>query len=427
MVKLFPIGLMMLMTANKQVILGLALPQRIIAVLGEAGVEVRFCGGVVRDMLLGVAHLDGAPVDVDMASPLPPAEAMACLEADGLRVIPSGIGHGTITALDPAAPDIKVELTTLRKDMATDGRHAEVCYVDDWQIDASRRDFTFNSLYMTASGDVIDFFDGCADLESGRVRFIGDAGARIAEDYLRVLRYFRFYARFGGDAPDAETAEALRAGAGHLDGLSGERVGGELRKILASGDARTLVLMRELGVLDAIYAGDWDVDAYGVWAGVDDARAPMLALAVMLRALLAGEAAAVAKLGVRLKLSRHECRDLQHFATPLEAEEMAGLGGDDWRVYVWRRCRRWRWTAEQVAGAWLISQLGAPINTARLQAIRAYVLARLPINGDDVQALGVRGAAVGAMLEQVEDYWLARGFSASRAELLAQLKELVDG
>ena len=420
MVKLSPIGLMM--TANKQVILGLALPQRIIRVLGDAGVEVRFCGGVVRDMLLDSTIM---PVDIDMASPLPPAEALACLEADGLRVIPSGIGHGTITVLDPAAPDIKVELTTLRKDMATDGRHAEVCYVDDWQIDASRRDFTFNSLYMTASGAVIDFFGGCADLESRRVRFIGDAGARIAEDYLRVLRYFRFYARFGGDAPDAETAEALRAGAGHLDGLSGERVGGELRKILASGDARTLGLMRELGVLDAIYAGDWDVDAYGIWAGVDDARAPMLALAVMLRALLAGEA--VEELGKRLKLSRHEWRDLQHFATPLEAEEVAGLGGDDWRVYVWRRCRRWRWTTAQVAGAWLISRLGAPIDSARLQAIRAYMLPRLPINGDDVQALGVRGAAVGAMLERVEDYWLERGFSASRAELLAQLKELVDG
>ena len=422
MVKLSPIGLMVLMTANKQVILGLALPRRIIRVLGDAGVEVRFCGGVVRDMLLDSTIM---PVDVDMASPLPPAEALACLEAAGLRVIPSGIEHGTITVLDPAAPDIKVELTTLRKDMATDGRHAEVCYVDDWQIDASRRDFTFNSLYMTASGDVIDFFDGCADLESRRVRFIGDAGARIAEDYLRVLRYFRFYARFGGDAPDAETAEALRAGAGYLGGLSGERIGGELRKILASGDVRTLGLMRELGVLDAIYAGDWDVDAYGIWAGVDDARAPMLALAVMLRALLAGEA--VEELGKRLKLSRHECRDLQHFATPLDAEEVAGLGGDAWRVYVWRRCRRGRWTAEQVAGAWLISQLGAPIDSARLRAIRGYVMPRLPINGDDVQALGVRGAAVGAMLEQVEDYWLECGFSASRAELLAQLKELVDG
>ena len=123
-----------------------------------------------------------------------------------------------------------MELTTLRKDVATDGRHAEVRYVDDWQIDASRRDFTLNSLYMTASGEVIDFFGGCADLEAGRVRFIGDARARIAEDYLRVLRYFRFYARFGGEVPDAETADALRAGAGHLDGLSGERLGGSCGK-----------------------------------------------------------------------------------------------------------------------------------------------------------------------------------------------------
>ena len=421
MVKLSPIGLMVLMTkiANKQVILGLALPRRIIAVLAEAGVEARFCGGVVRDMLL-----DGVikPVDIDMASPLPPEDAMACLEAAGLRVIASGITHGTITALDPSAPDIKVELTTLRKDVASDGRHAEVCYVDDWQIDASRRDFTFNSLYMTASGAVIDFFGGCADLESRRVRFIGDAGARIAEDYLRVLRYFRFYARFGGEAPDAETATALRDGARHLDGLSGERVGGELRKILASGDARTLVLMRALGVLDAIYAGDWDVEAYGEWAAVDDGRAPMLALAVLL-----GGGEAVEALGTRLKLSRHECRDLQCFTTPLDAAECAGLGGAAWQVYVWRRCQRWRWTQEQVAGAWLISQLGATINLARLQAIRAYVMPHLPINGDDVQALGVRGAAVGAMLARIEDYWLERGFSASRGELLAQLKELVDG
>ena len=182
--------------------------------------------------------------------------------------------------------------------------------------------------------------------------------------------------------------------------------------------------MRELGVLNAIYAGDWDVEAYGMWAEVDDGRAPMLALAVLLGV------AAVEALSVRLKLSRVATRNLQHFATPLAAEEAAGLGGDAWQAYLWRRCRRSRWTAEQVAGAWLMSQLRhnpATINRARLHAIRAYVMPRLPINGDDVQAMGVRGHAVGAMLTRVEDYWLQSGFCAPRAELLAQLKELVDG
>ena len=184
---------------------------------------------------------------------------------------------------------------------------------------------------------------------------------------------------------------------------------------MASGDVQTLEMMRELGVLDAIYAGDWDIEAYRVWARVDDTRLPMLALAAML-------GHAVTALGARLKLSRVECRDLQRFATPLGVEEIAGLGGDAWQVYVWRRCRRLRWTPEQVAGALLISQLGAPINLARLQAIRYYVMPRLPINGDDVRALGMQGQAVGTMLERVEDYWLESGFSACRAELLAQLR-----
>jgi poly(A) polymerase len=174
----------------KAQLLGLALPQQIIAALAKHDAEVRFCGGVVRDLMIG--QLKWPEPDIDMASPMPPKMAANILKAAGLRVIPTGIAHGTITVMLPSDPACKVELTTLRSDHKTDGRHAEVRFIEDWHADASRRDFTCNSLYMTASGVVIDPFGGLDDLDAGIVRFIGNPNDRIAEDVLRIFRFFRF-------------------------------------------------------------------------------------------------------------------------------------------------------------------------------------------------------------------------------------------
>lgn len=206
---------------------------------------MRWVGGAVRDTLLGV------PVkDVDCATTHRPETVIDRCRAAGIRTVPTGIDHGTVTALLEGGP---VEITTLRRDVSTDGRRATVAFADDWREDAARRDFTINALYVHPETLAIsDWFGGLEDLAARRVRFIGNAEARIREDHLRILRYFRFQARFG-DAPDAEALAACTALAGTLKGLSRERIGGELFAILALPDpAPTVRLMAEAGVLAVI-------------------------------------------------------------------------------------------------------------------------------------------------------------------------------
>ncbi len=216
---------------------------RLVAALGAG--TVRWVGGAVRDTLLGQAvH------DIDAATPLLPKEVIDRLDEVGIRTIPTGIDHGTVTAILDGG---NVEITTLRKDVATDGRRATVAFARDWREDAARRDFTINALYADPDTlEVFDFFGGVADLAAGRVRFIGDARERIGEDHLRILRYFRFQARFGAQA-DAHAEEACAELAPSLKGLSRERVGWELLNLLGLPDpAPTAARMRELGVLQVV-------------------------------------------------------------------------------------------------------------------------------------------------------------------------------
>ena len=216
----------------------------LVAALDPAGEGlVRWVGGAVRDTLLGL------PVkDIDMATRLVPEAVVERLTAAGIRSVPTGIAHGTITALTGGGP---VEITTLRRDVSTDGRHATIAFSDNWQEDASRRDFTINALYADpGDGAISDFFGGLDDLAARRVRFIGDARARIAEDYLRILRYFRFQARYGSEPADAEAESAIADLAAGLRGLSRERVGWEWMRLLAHPDpAATVRRMGDLGVL----------------------------------------------------------------------------------------------------------------------------------------------------------------------------------
>jgi poly(A) polymerase len=184
--------------------------QAVLAALPEA----RLVGGCVRDAVAGV------PVaDIDLATPQPPDQVLAALHAAGLRGVPTGIAHGTVTAVSAGRG---FEVTTLRRDLRTDGRHAEVAFSDDWQEDAARRDFTFNALSMTRDGQVYDPFGGIADLRAGRVRFVGDPATRLAEDRLRVLRFFRFYARYAVFPPEPETLAALRNAVPDLGRLSAQ-------------------------------------------------------------------------------------------------------------------------------------------------------------------------------------------------------------
>ena len=203
----------------------------------------RYVGGAVRDELLSL------PVnDVDLATELAPDEVVRRLEAAKIRAVPTGIDHGTITAVSSGQP---VEVTTLRRDVSTDGRRATVAFTDDWKEDAARRDFTINALFADPNtGEIFDYFDGIEDLKARRVRFIGDPFQRIAEDHLRILRFFRFHARFGAGEPDAAALDACTARANDLMALSRERIADELLKLLSVEDpSSTISIMLDRGIL----------------------------------------------------------------------------------------------------------------------------------------------------------------------------------
>ena len=252
-------------------------------------------------------------MDVDLASPLPPETVMQVLTAAGVKVVPTGLAHGTVTAV---LANRSVEITTLRRDVETDGRHAVVAFTDDWREDAARRDFTINAMSMTRDGAVFDYFGGVEDLRAGRLRFVGDPAARVAEDYLRVLRFFRFFARYAAVAPEAATLAALQGGVPQLGSLSAERVWHELTLVMAAPDPiAAVVLMDQLGVLAAVVPEGTDVAALAQMIG---RGAPADAL-LRLAALLTGDVLAFA---ARLKLSAAE-RDrlLALRAAPLATPE----------------------------------------------------------------------------------------------------------
>jgi poly(A) polymerase len=275
----------------------------LIEALGGPG-EARLVGGAVRDGLLGL------PVsDIDVATRLLPETVMARLRAAGIKAVPTGLAHGTVTAVTGGGA---VEVTTLRRDVSTDGRHAEVAFSGDWQEDASRRDFTINALYADpVTGDVFDWFGGLADLERRRVRFIGDPLTRIAEDHLRILRFFRFHARFGAGAPDVEALTACAARANDLMALSRERIAAELLKLLAASDPSPVVhVMIEHGIFAPVLPEVVDAEPLETLiareAAAHIAGDPVRRLA----ALIAPDPALARDIGARLKLSNNIVRRL---------------------------------------------------------------------------------------------------------------------
>ncbi len=359
---------------------------RVLAALPGA----RLVGGCVRDTLAG---RDVA--DVDIATPTPPDDVVRALAEAGLKSVPTGLDHGTVTAISDHRG---FEVTTLRRDVRTDGRHAEVAFTDDWQADAARRDFTINAMSMAPDGSVFDYFGGIDDLACGRVRFVGDAATRIAEDYLRVLRFFRFFARYGHAGPDAAAIAAITVGLDGLDRLSGERVWSELKRILAVDDPdRAVAVMRETGVLRRILPeGEWG-DGQVQLSGLPPD--PLLRLA----ALRPGDIAE------RLRLSAAE-RDrlsaLQGPSPPEEADDPAlrRLLADTAKDILIGRA----WLAGRSAGL-----------RARIAALPVPVF---PIQGRDLQAAGLPpGPAMGAMLRDLRAWWIAGGCVATAQEVGAEL------
>lgn len=352
----------------------------------------RVVGGAVRDALLG------RPVaDIDLATPDDPEAVMQALRQAGLKAVPTGLAHGTVTAV---AGHRGFEITTLRRDVTTDGRHAVVAFGADWRADAARRDFTINAMSMTADGAVEDFFGGIEDARSGRVRFVGDAATRIREDFLRILRFFRFFARYARGAPDTEAVAAI---AGHVDGLatlSPERVWSELRRILAApAPGEAVALMSRLGVLGAIMPE-------GVAPNRLDrllaSGAPEDAL-LRLAALLDGDAAVLA---VRLRLSGAERERLIDLRGPVPQGDAVDL----------RRALADTPQDILVGRAWLAG------NRALAERLQALAVPVFGLRGADVVATGIAdGPDIGLTLRALRAWWLDGGCRADRAELLTEL------
>jgi poly(A) polymerase len=373
--------------------------RRLLSALNGAGIASRFVGGCVRNWLIE------RPIDdIDVAVDKPPERVTHALEAAGIKVVPTGLSHGTVTAVIEQRP---IEITTLRRDVETDGRRAIVAFTDDWRTDAARRDFTFNALYADADGTIYDYFNGRADLSAGRVRFIGNPDQRIAEDRLRVLRFFRFHAWFGRPPLDGPGFDACRRNAVGLRGLSGERVRKELLRLLAApAPAEALEAMVEAGALDhwlPEYAGP--AQLVGLIAR-EDRPDPLRRLA----AVLASTADATA-IGKRLKLSTQETLRLQVMLEPLP---------DNARNF---RALLYRLGPTLFVDRLLLAGEALGDWRAGLDLARSWMPPVLPVSGADALRLGLKpGPAVGKLLEAVERWWIDGGFSADRAACLAELE-----
>ncbi len=371
------------------------------AVLAALDGQARFVGGAVRDALLGLAVSD-----VDLATPLPPETVIARAIAAGLKAFPTGIEHGTITLVNGGKP---FEITTLRRDIVTNGRHAIVAFTEEWQEDAARRDFTMNALYADGQGRVYDPVGGLADLETGYLRFIGDARQRIAEDYLRILRYFRFQARYGRVPPSADLLALLAESAPGLAQLSAERVWAELKKLLnCANPIASLAAMQATGILPQVLPG---VRAEGVsiLSGLPSAAG----WAARLLALLP-DGADLPALAARLRWPKNELQFI------LICQQVAETQLS--HPYALLR----RWGPEPLrAGLDVRAARGNP-DRLPWRVMLDTPVPNFPIGGADVGALGVApGPEMGHLLTVIQTWWEDGGYTATRAETLAYLQSLV--
>lgn len=402
--------------------------KRIFALLNADGGEVRIVGGAVRNALLGL------PVaDVDMATTLTPDVVVARARAAGIKAVPTGIEHGTVTLVIDGEG---FEVTTLRRDVETNGRHAQVAFGTDWQTDAERRDLTINALYADENGEIIDLINGLPDIETGTVRFIGDAATRISEDYLRILRFFRFFAHYGSGRPDADGLRASARAKDKLATLSAERVWGELKKLLSARDpSRALLWMRQSGVLSEILpeTEKWGIDAIHGLVAAEQALGwavePMLRLA----AIVPPDRERLAALSARLRLSKAEASYLSNWASAPAADPDLKDTALDRLLY--RQGVEGMKARLKLALAAARADISAGDTAMQKVARFSTLLARaekfqkpaFPLSGADVMAAGVEaGPKVGNVLKSLEEKWIDVNFSLDRAALTARLKDMLE-
>ena len=394
--------------------------RRVLDVLNADGGEARIVGGAVRNTLMG---LDVG--DVDIATTLRPHEVVERAGKARIKAVPTGIDHGTVTLVVEGVP---YEVTTLRADVESHGRHATVAYGADWSVDAHRRDLTINGLYADQDGNVIDIVGGLADIESRTVRFIGDAATRIKEDYLRILRFFRFFAWYGGGRPDAEGLKACARLKSGLDGLSAERVWSELKRLLAAPDpSRALLWMRQSGVLTEILpeSEKWGIDA--IFGLVETGAALKWPSDPLLRlmAIVPRDAERLDAMASRLRMSNSERKRLVGWARQSAVQEdLADTAlrrllyrGDPQAVTDTIRlqfCAR-RKAAEQDDAA----LKGAAALSRLLKVAADWAPPDFPVSGADLLKAGLSpGPDVGAAMNVLEEAWIDSDFTLTRKQLL---------
>jgi poly(A) polymerase len=386
--------------------------------LEQAGAEARFVGGCVRDSLIG-----RAVTDIDIATDAVPARVVEALEAAGIKAVPTGIDHGTVTAVSEGRP---FEITTLRHDVETFGRHARVAFTDDWRADAARRDFTINAMTLARDGTLHDPFGGEQDLRAGRVRFVGDPRSRIEEDVLRLLRFFRFQAHYGTDGLDPDGLAACREMAPRLAALSAERVWSELRKLLAAenpGDV--LRVMYREGILGVVLPEASALDRLDRLVALEAAQSRRWPRIVSfdsvrrLGALLTVDAAGAERAARRLKTSNAERERLVAIAASFDAPP-------DLRDVRAARRLRYRMPEDRFADAVLVLWAGGagPAPWEEVLAVGAcWTPPSFPIAGRDAAALGIpSGPRLGELLRAVEDWWIGQDFRPGRDECLSRLR-----
>ncbi|MDR6951711.1 poly(A) polymerase [Ancylobacter sp. 3268] len=394
---------------------------RLLDVLDRDGEEARIVGGAVRDWLVGRDVGWPARGDVDIATTAVPDEVTRRAQAAGFRPIPTGIEHGTVTVIAEGQP---YEVTTLRDDVATDGRRAQVAFGRDWRADAARRDFTMNALYLTRGGELIDFTGGEADARAGRVRFIGDADQRIAEDYLRILRLFRFHAGYGHGPVEREALAAAIRGRDGLARLSRERVRAELMKLLVAARAgETLREMDAAGLLEPVLGATGDVTAFARLAAIEAALGLAPDAVRRLGALAVREEADAAALAERLRLSRAEASRLAALAGPAPTPALCEKGQ---KAFLYRMGRE-RFTDRALIA---FARSGAAMDDEGWRALLAIALdwpmPAFPLKAADFLARGLApGPALGTAMKRAEDAWIEAGFPQDPADLDALLEAVL--
>ncbi len=371
---------------------------KIAEALRADGYDVRVVGGAVRDIMTDVE-----PKDIDLCTDAFPDEMLAAFSRAGIRTEPTGLQHGTITAVMAHGA---YEITSLRTESEHDGRYAKMTFTRDWVEDLSRRDLTFNAMAMTFDGDLIDPFGGYADLRAGKVRFVGDAAERMREDYLRILRFFRFYGRVtDGSSPiDPETSEAIKVSAPGLQGISAERVWSETKKILAADSGvRVYIKMFHHNVINQCSLPEGNTTLFTEMVSVAEfTKNPVSRLCVLLQ-----DGPHVVNVARALKWSTDETK-LAHKIVALRNRNMDDL----MRAVIVEGI-------DAASVAEVCRYQGMPFMAAHFESM---VVPVFPVNGDDLKNAGVApGKGMGDMMKSLKQAWFADGCAASKADLLATI------